>query len=417
MRRSCPACILLLWTIVHSLQLSAQPVKLYLNPATAGAAPQSNFVEITSFIPVSSPDQKIAGAVSIIPTANYLVLYDYNNKQLFFLSKEARFIKKLDIKKYGDAEIIYDNKKEVLKFNLRNKHYILTNTDLEKIRAKPTLKANQKYFKNYEIDLKNSSLIIQKTATDPYFIGNANWFYDDYYYRSNLASAGNAKDTLGYELEILKENKPVRRYFPFNRKGKTVFQYAAANAEMQLQLGSSDARGVAYTSRPFLPYIYRLDKDTILPLYEIVLPVEHVMPAERLKSGFSSKADWQTFQTKHAGVMRSLENISNTDKYLFFSISSMRNYESYVYDKSAAKFYKTKMIKADSTQFNIQLLNWGLGKGSDKFYYSVVPAKELVEFYKKNKGKSISYPAALEKYLLKADNDANPVIIQYKLKD
>lgn len=95
----------------------------------------------------------------------------------------------------------------------------------------------------------------------------------------------------------------------------------------------------------------------------------------------------------------------------------MRNYESFLYEKSSAKFYKTKMIKADSSQYNIQLLQNGPGSYYDSRYYTVIPAQGLVDFYTKNKEKNIVYPPELEAYLKTATKNSNPVIVEYKLKD
>jgi hypothetical protein len=396
--------------------LWAQPQKLYLNPATAGAAPQSKFIEITRFRPVDETAGKISAFAMLIVTAKYWILYEYADKKLYFLTKEAKFIKKIDLKKYGEPMILYDDKNECLKFNTRNKNYLLTNDDLLQIRANYAERSSRKYFKNYEIDLKDDGLQVKKTATDPYFIANARWYYDDYYYRSDLNIDPKAKDTLGYELEILQDYKPVRSFFPFNKTSNSISRYAAMNGT-QVYLSGTDSPAVAFTARPFHPVIYRLDKDSIQPLYEVVLPAENAIPAAVMKNGFRSKADWENFQNNNGAAFFSINGIRRTNNYLFFGIRFMRSYESFLYDKTAAKFYKTKMIKADSSQYDIHLLQNGLGQYSKGHYYSIVPASGFVDFYNKNKEKLISYPAELEQYIRSATKNSNPVIVEYKLKD
>ncbi len=94
----------------------------------------------------------------------------------------------------------------------------------------------------------------------------------------------------------------------------------------------------------------------------------------------------------------------------------MRNYDYFLYDKKESKFYKNKMIKADSSQYNIQLLQSGLGLYNNGSYYTIVPASGLVDFYTKNKENNVSYPAALGQYLKSATKNSNPVIVEYKLK-
>jgi len=405
----------LLCCLLHAGVLLAQPQKLYLNPATAGTAPQSKFIEITRFIPVNAGSEKISPSVGLFITKKYWIVNDYMEKRIIFLNKQGKFLKSADLKKYGDVNIIYDNKNEKLKFNVRNKNYTLINKDLVKIRANYEKKSNQKYFRNYEIDLEDEALQIKRTATDPYFIINARWYYDDYYYRSDLNIDPKAKDTAGYELQLMQQYKPVRSFFPFNKTSNQVFRYSAANA--QIYLADTDTPYIKYTSRPFSTTIYKLNKDSIRPVYEIVLPLENAMPQRYFTNGFKSKAEWDNFQNSNGAVFFTLSGVKDLDKYLFFGIKYMRNYESFLYEKSSAKFYKTKMIKADSSQYNIQLLQMGLGSYYDAHYYAVVPAQGFVDFYAKNKEKNIVYPPELEAYLKTATKNSNPVIVEYKLKD
>ncbi|MEO6583789.1 MAG: hypothetical protein ABIO05_05665, partial [Ferruginibacter sp.] len=170
-------------------------------------------------------------------------------------------------------------------------------------------------------------------------------------------------------------------------------------------------------ARPFNNLIYKLNKDSIEPVYEIVLPVENAIPKALLSNGFKSKADWDNFQNSNGAVFFTIDGIRETSNYLFFGIRFMRNYESFLYDKSAAKFYKTDIIKADSSQYNTHLLQSGLGKYSNGHYFAIVPASGLVDFYLENKEKQIAYPAELVRYLKSATKNSNPVIVEYKLKN
>lgn len=395
----------------------SQPQKLYLNPATAGAASQSKFVEITRFIPVDAPSEKISATVSLTITKKYWILYDYMEKKLFFLTPEGKYLQSVDIKLYMDASVIYDNKNELLKLNTRNKNYTLTAKDLVKIRAGYAKKSNQKYFKNYEIDLKAEDLKVKRTPVDPYFITNARWCYDDYYYRSDLAIDPRSKDTAGFELELLQHYQPVQSFFPFNKTRNHIFRYAAMAGNTGMYLSDTDTPYIKYTARPFYSTIYKLNRDSIVPMYEIVLPLENAMPQQYFVNGFKSKAAWNNFQNGHGAVFHSISSIKDIGKYLFFGIRYMRSYESLLYDKSNARFYKTKMIKADSSQYNIQLLQNGPGLYANGHYYAVIPAQTLVDFYNRNREKNTSYPPPLAAFLEKATKSSAPVIVEYKIKN
>lgn len=410
LRRSCYGFLLLCLLPCTSW---AQAQKLYFNPATAGAAVQSKFIEIINFIPVDAGSQKINAYSLLFVTQKYWVIYDYNENKLTFLNKEGKFVKTIDVKKYGNASIEYDNKNELLKFSMKNKHYTLIEKDLVDIRANYEKKSNQKYFKNYVIDLKEENIHIKRTPTDPYFIINAQWYYDDYYYISNLTSPSKLKDTIGYELQILQNYKPVQSFFSYNKNTDKLFKYAG----LEVSLSKTDTPYVKYTSRLFNSTIYRLDKDSMHAMYEIILPAENAFPASLLKNGFKSKADWTMYRSRNAAIFQSLYDIINLKNYLFFSIEYMRNSKMFLYDKKTAKFYNTEKIKGDSTQFNLHLLQNGLGQYKDGMYYKMVPAQSLVDFYNKNKEKNIIYPPVLEMFLKTATKTANPVIVAYKLND
>jgi hypothetical protein len=396
---------------------SAQPEKLYLNPKVAGAANQSKFVEITRFIPLNVSTEKIASYAGLYISKNYWIVYDYPVKKIDFLTKEGKFVKTIDLKKYGETTLVYDSDNETLKFNTKNKNYTLTNNDLIKIRKNYSRKSNQKYFRNYIIDLEDKSLQIKRTDTDPYFIINARRYFDEYYYQSDLTIDNKAGDTVGYELQILQNYQPVRSYFPFNKTNDNRFKYSSMNWGSQIYLWDTDTPYIKYTARPFNTTIYKLNRDTIQPVYEIVLPLENALPAAFFTKGFKSKADWENFQNSNGAVFFSISGIRETGKCLFFGIRYMRNYESFLYDKTDSKFYQTKMIKADSSQYNIQLLQNGLGSCYQSHYYRLVPAAELVDFYSKNKSKNIVYPPELQAYLNTATKNSNPVIVEYKIKE
>jgi hypothetical protein len=407
-------CVLLF--CLHSpLHLTAQPQTFYLNPATAGPASQSQMVEITRFIPLSAGNKTVDPSADFYISKQYWIIYYFQERQLFIFSKQGQLQKYLSLKKYGEVALYYDNKEELLKFNVRNKNYTLIPRDLKQIRANPGAKQNQKYFKNYELDLKDSALQIRKTATDPYFIINAKWFYDDFYYLTDLQSDPTPSDTVGYELQILKDYKPVRNFLPYDKRANNVFKYAAAR--WNLRLYPTDTPEVKYFNRFFNTTIYRLDKDSFTEAYKFILPLENSLPQQYQKSGFRSQADYQNFSNSNGAVMTKIQGFSNLKRYMFIHMGFMRDYQVFLYDKSTARFYKTKMIKADSSQYNIQLLQNGLGVYDNGRYYAMISAQTLLDYQLKDKEKKTTYPPELAAFLKTANKNSNPLIVEYKIKD
>ena len=63
-------------------------------------------------------------------------------------------------------------------------------------------------------------------------------------------------------------------------------------------------------------------------------------------------------------MFRQVYNFYETPRFIYFSVGYLSNYESYIYQKQTNITYKTKNIKPDSSQYNLQVLGrfWALEK-------------------------------------------------------
>ncbi len=394
-----------------------QPQKLYINPKVAAGANQSKFIDSIRFVPLETNGHPIKSWNSVVVTKNYFVIPEQitNEVKLSIFKKDGKFVKQISLKKYGERTWpFYDEKEEVLKIKARNKNYDLTNKDMLDIKENYAKPSNQKYFKSYFINLNDSAFKVQPAPVTAYDILDAGRYYDDYYYLSSISSDKMYKDSLGYELKILLNNKTVKSFFPYNRQNDTRYRFGEEN----IILSESDTPFIKYATRPFDYTIYMLDKDSLRPVYDLVVPLENSLPKSFFATDFKTKTEKDNYVQGHNGLIKQVYGFKETSKFIYFQLGYLYyKYEGYLYDKAERKFYRTDKIKGDSTQYNLQLIgNYGLGGESNGKCYITKKASELLEFYRANKNKNIVYPETLQAFFNTATDKSNPVIIEFTFK-
>lgn len=405
--------ILLLGIFTSTHPLLGQVQKLFLNPKVAGGENQSKFVDSIRFIPLeAAPGARFEIYSNIEITENNMFVTDFPNKQILFYSFDGRFIKKVSYKKLGGW--LYPNyQKETnqLVFWGLNKNYQLTPTDKIKIELDANNPKNLKYYKKYIIDLGDSNFAIQKAPPTNYEIMGAYRYYDDFYFISKTTASTLYKDSVAFELNIYKDHKLVKSFFPYNRIKEPRFLYYEGSVAMNV----TDTPYVRYVTRPFCDTIYKLVRDSMTPVYKLVFPLENALPTSFYTTPFKNKTERQNFDRNNGWLLRQIFNFIETPRFLFFFVSYLSNYESYVYDKGSSVFYKGSKIKGDSTQFNLQLFaGFNLNRRNHKYYVLKKP-EEVQAFFKTNK--TVPVPKELEHYIQIDAQKLNPILIEFQLKN
>jgi uncharacterized protein YdeI (YjbR/CyaY-like superfamily) len=102
-------------------------------------------------------------------------------------------------------------------------------------------------------------------------------------------------------------------------------------------------------------------------------------------------------------------------KRIFFLVSYLSNFDSYIYEKQTDVTYKAQNIKADSTQYNLQLLTgFAMVRKGDRIY-KPQKAGDLVTYFEKNK--NVPIPKELEEFLKSKPPATTPVIVEFKIKN
>ncbi|OQP44809.1 hypothetical protein A4H97_10630 [Niastella yeongjuensis] len=403
---------MILYCQVISSIAQSQLQKIYLHPKASGSEKQSKFVDSIRFIPLEIKDDiQFRTYAGVEATDNYFLLKDYSGKTIALYSKKGRFIKKISYKKLGDFYPQYDEFNNQIFFFGSNKNYKLTSRDKIKIKLAWSNPRNKKYFSKYIIDLNDASPVIKKVIPQQNDILYANQYGDDLYAMGRISTSELYKDSLDYEFKIYKGTQLVKGYFPYNRINEPRFIYK----EEGVSFIKTDTPDIHIVSRPFCDTIFKLVNDSLLPGYQLVLPLENSLPAWYFTRPFKNKTERDNFERNNSWMLHQVYSFYETPRFIYFGVGYLYNYETYIYQKQTNTSFKTKNIKSDSSQYNLSLLaDYGISHKADKFY-KAQNAGDLLTFFEKNK--NVPVPPDLDSFIKSHPPATTPVIIEFKLKN
>lgn len=401
-------CCLLISTVIHS-----QVQKIYLHPKAPGSVKQAQFVDSIRFIPLEIiKGVELGGFNYVQVTDKYFMIRDDPDKSILLYAKDGSFLKRISFKKLGQTFYPdYDEENNRLVFFGSNKNYTLTAKDRISIILDWNNPRNKKYFKKYAVDLHDTSYAIVKDIPSQNDIIRAFHYYDDIYWEGQINTSPLYRDSTGYELKLYKNNQLVKGFFPYNRISEPRFLYS----EGSISYTRTDTPYIRYITRPYCDTIYKIIKDSLFPVYKMVLPLENSLPSSFFTTPFKNKTEMENFRRNNGWMLRQVYNYYETPRFSFFTIGYLSNYDSYIYVKQTGTTYRTKNIKPDSSQYNLQLLgDVSLQRIGERFY-KTVKAGDLVSFFEQNK--TIPVPKDLEEFLKNDPHNTSPVIVEFKLKN
>lgn len=404
---------LLLSCLLLSTSTRSQPQKIYLNPKASGREKQTKFIDSIRFIPLEIKEGvSVSTYYNINVTEKYLLLIDYMNKVLLIYTKNGSFVKEIKYKKLGQSFYpAYDEHSNKITFFGTNKNYSLTSRDEIKIKLDWDNPRNKKYFKKYSIDLEDSLFTIRKVTPNEKDIIRAYHFYKDYYITQEINVSSLYKDSVNYEVKLYKDNKLVKTYFPFNARNEPRFLYS----DEMVSFNRTDTSNIQFITRPYCDTIYKIINDSLFPAYQLVLPLENTLPSSFFTTASKNKTERENFHQNNGWMFHQVYNFQESDRFIFFFVVFLSNYDSFVYEKQTGNIYATKNIHADSTQYSLQLLkDFGPIRIGDKFY-KPQKAGDLISFFDQNK--NIPVPKELESFLKSKPPADTPVITEFKFKN
>lgn len=411
---NCLRCLILIGCYLGISPIAqAQLQKIYLHPKAAGSEKQSKFVDSIRFIPLEVKEGiEFTMYNSVEVTSNYFMIRDYSGKAVLLYAKNGRFIKKISYRKLGNSFYpAYDERTNQIIFFGNNNNYALTPRDRIKIKLDWNSPRNKKYYKKYTIDLNDTSFTIKKDIPRQSDILHAYNYYDDFYSMGEINTSELYKDSLDYEFKIYKGNQLVKGFFPYNRISEAKFLYKEEN----ISINKTDTPYIHFISRPYCDTVYKMVKDSLLPGYQIVLPLENSLPASFFTTPFKNKTERENFERNNGWMLHQVYTFYETPRFVYFLIGYLSNYETYIYQKQTNTTFKAKNIKPDNSQYNLSLFeDFRVSRKMDKFY-KTKKAGEILTFFEKNK--NVPVPTELQSFIKNNPPATTPVIIEFKLKN
>lgn len=404
---------LLLFALSLSIVVEAQLQKIYLQPKSNASEKQSQIIDSIRFIPLEAKDGVDLSRYNYITiAAHHFLIIDYSEKWIYLYARNGSFVAKINYKKLGESfSPEYDERTNSLVFFGENRNYSLTTKDRIKIQLDWSNPRNRKYFSKYFMSLTDTTFSFVKVAPDENDILRANHYYDSYYLRGQITTSPLFKDSLDYELKIYNGKQFIKGYFPYNRINEPRYLFFEEEVSMS-SAGTPDGR---FVSRPYCDTVYKMTKDSLVPAYHLVLPLENSLPPTFFTQPFKNKTEKENFRRNNGWMLRQVHEFYETPRYIFFSLGYLSNHDSYVYQKQTKTAYKTKNIRADSSQYNLALLSdFGIQRKGDWFYRSQ-KAGDLLAFFERHK--SVAVPKELQDYLNNKPNSSSPVIVEFKFKN
>lgn len=405
----CSCLIFLILFADHGIK--AQEVeKLRIDPSQAFGGRVSDYFEQVNYIPLETTKQSLFGDISqLIITDSSFVIFDWDTRSALFFTRDGRYITKTKFKEDTYPSLSHE----------KANHRIAVSV-WDPAQKKATLT----YYSLTGKELEEKQSVKSKTQTnlislgDGFAVGIGNCYF----------SPGMIpKDSINYLLKVYKGDSVYKSFFPYNQ---TVNAGACVFGNMTITPSSQE--GAVYVSPPLDGGIYRVTKDTVVKLYQVVFPMSRSVPKMIAESKDAKLIDsLRNANWPGENIITGISNIFLHKNLLFFKTDAKRyswsqgsettKQYNFIYDTKTARLVSIERMSPDEQNGFLPLSNyriyvWGL-KYEDGYFYSNVSSLQLFTAKEATADRKPKYSPAMEKYFATESRKSNPVIVQLKLKE
>jgi len=414
------------WLATFSMLLSfpllqAQELtRLRIDPSKAYGGVVSEYFDEIEYIPLETSKQSTFGDINdLIITDSSFVISDLDTRAIYFFSLKGRFITKVD----GQLFIIHDqSKNQIVSFKI--------SSDQSKIYFNYFSLLGKKMQQEAVIDLKGVNSLndggevrlkaFSKPLGDDYFLYTHSIFNED----------NNAHATSAYLYSIYKNDSLYKNVVPVN---ENVLEATRKLASGYAGLPKVVKDGTFYITTPLDFNLYKVSKDTVVGICQLVFPADRVLSKSIIESTNkklldSIKASIYT----NRKVILNTENVFFWGSKLFYKIrtpssiisfnNSANEYQyNFIYDTVSKKLSSLDRITPNGQSFFLPIM----GETSkmrgiipyQKYLYSYLSSMVLFKYKENTQSKNPQYPPVLQEYFRTQSRKSNPVIVRMKLKE
>ena len=394
--------------------LYAQDIpKLRIDPAQAYGGTVSEYFDEVEYIPLETTKESLFGDTpNFIVTDSSFIIFDIDTHCLIFFSNVGKFLSKIKYPSGIWPQVVFNYHEKRLLVN-----YQMGNIGMSEVYTSMGSLVDKKKNSVPEDDLR----IITHIDDSTYAAINSCYF-----------PPGRAPQDININLiELYKNNKLQKSIMPFNQKENMAH---CGLAPAHIISVSSAQDGTLYLSTAFTHFIYKVTKDTIQGLFQLIFPSERTIPGSFLAISDIKKLDSlrNTRWIRNDKLIISTSNISVNGNFLFFKIrpgeyiwteSSVENAQyNFIYNLKSGRLSSYEHITSDIKSFYLPISNGPRTSvngvvNMKGYYYTPISSLLMFAAFEKNKSRNPQYPPLLQEYFATQTRKSNPVIVRMKLKE
>ncbi|MGE7777771.1 6-bladed beta-propeller [Chitinophaga sp. NPDC101104] len=398
---------------------SGKPPVLRIDPSQAYGGNISDFFSDVTYIPLETTKESLFGDIGkLIVTDSSFVIADMDTRSTLFFRPNGRFAGKVKWPANTMPEIKYDRSGQVIQV-----YYIHQYDEARKSLA---------YY-----SLSGQAIPAPRLRNYVYPQGHLP-LGQGYSLRLNNCQFGKGaqpKDSIFYLAEIYKGDALYKRLLPYNQRAKMAFCYLfgkVVNAGGDFS-GFIVQDGVTYMATAVENLMYRISKDTAVPVYQVVFPMNTAYPQSVLQMKDTRLLDSVKAAARPVGTIISISKIFYNKRKLFFKGESpyylsylstgANSIYNFVYDTLSRQLVSLERLAPDAGCSFLPAFDPRDGLMINGVYhhggriYSYVSSLDMFNAKEKTKNKHPQYPPVLKEYFKKQTRKSNPVLVSMKLKE
>lgn len=383
-------------------------VTLRIDPENARGSSVSNVFDEVTFIPLETTKNSLFGSVTDLKILkNQFIIFDQDTRAILIFGRDGKFRGKIDASKIS-KDVADKSKTELFGYTIEE----------ENLDSVIVIYSN-KYLFYFDINGKQIKSTPMKDASS---IGGYKYADKETTIRPNFKQKY-GKESIYYELAILRKNKDTVGFFPFSMTRYQTddfwdkpkfYDYGVENEMFFVDIYSYD--------------IYKITSSNFSLAYHILFSAKNSLPKDFL---YNPK-----YFKKHKEYLQNNQNVFYSLNYAYqigdFLYLQMRSYGSsrnlnkaIIYNLKTTEITSLKDLKPDSLSSFLPVTDAGAyhdfaNKGfhlyKDDNFYTSYSSLAMFSFKQQLGLKFDKFSPQMEQYFKTQDRKSNPVIIQLKPK-
>ncbi len=405
--------IFIFLSLILVSEINSQIPKLRIDPSQAYGGTVSEYFDQVEYIPLETTKESLFGDVGqLCVTDSGFVVADYDTRVVLFFDKAGRFITKIKYSNDDIPNITYSKYYQ----NITVSVYKISNATLTKMY----------YDLKGRLVAKNKKVNLSDDTKFQYPLGS------DYFFELNSCHIYNKKeikDSALHLVSIYKNDTLKKSFLPVNPARDLGFCMLAGT----LIMSKSQQSEPFYACLPIENYVYSINRDTVMPLFQFVFPKIRSYDADILQAKRASYLDSANKKNRaDPQKVYAVTNIYFKNHLLFFKIMAQLYYIShngsenelqynFIYDTLSKKLVSIERLSPDTISAFLPIKgNLATTEGfifADPYLYSTISSLNIFDAHEKNKDRNPQYPRVLQQYFKTQNRKSNPVIVKMKLRE